>query len=210
MIKSIVLAGVISATLACSAAHASVVGLFNTGAGLATAADGQADANYKAGGTTPLVTYYNGAYVADTVGANQSLWLSTTAGGGSQTNFNIDVTTTFTVTDGSYHITGLWGVDNSGTLSLTGAGGSTLLSTISYGYPAFQSLTGFDFTVGPGTYTLDFALNNQEGPFALRVGDLSISAVPEPSTWAMMILGFVGVGFMTYRRRNQTSALTAA
>jgi PEP-CTERM motif len=28
------------------------------------------------------------------------------------------------------------------------------------------------------------------------------SAVPEPSTWAMMILGFFGVGFMAYRRRN--------
>jgi hypothetical protein len=28
------------------------------------------------------------------------------------------------------------------------------------------------------------------------------SAVPEPSTWAMMILGFLGIGFMTYRRRE--------
>ncbi|QHO76640.1 hypothetical protein ACH79_32435 [Bradyrhizobium sp. CCBAU 051011] len=28
-------------------------------------------------------------------------------------------------------------------------------------------------------------------------------AVPEPSTWAMMILGFFGVGFLAYRRRNQ-------
>ncbi|MCK1636032.1 PEP-CTERM sorting domain-containing protein [Bradyrhizobium sp. 157] len=28
-------------------------------------------------------------------------------------------------------------------------------------------------------------------------------AVPEPSTWAMMILGFAGVGFMAYRRRNR-------
>lgn len=27
--------------------------------------------------------------------------------------------------------------------------------------------------------------------------------VPEASTWAMMILGFAGVGFMAYRRRNQ-------
>ena len=27
-------------------------------------------------------------------------------------------------------------------------------------------------------------------------------AVPEPSTWAMMILGFAGVGYMTYRRRK--------
>jgi hypothetical protein len=40
-------------------------------------------------------------------------------------------------------------------------------------------------------------------------GTYSISAVPEPSTWAMMILGFAGVGFMTYRRRNQ-AALRAA
>ena len=28
------------------------------------------------------------------------------------------------------------------------------------------------------------------------------SAVPEPSTWAMMILGFFGVGYMAYRRKN--------
>jgi len=35
------------------------------------------------------------------------------------------------------------------------------------------------------------------------------AAVPEPSTWAMMILGFLGLGFMAYRRRNQASSLTA-
>ncbi|MBC9878334.1 PEPxxWA-CTERM sorting domain-containing protein [Bradyrhizobium sp. INPA01-394B] len=28
----------------------------------------------------------------------------------------------------------------------------------------------------------------------------TISAVPEPSTWAMMILGFLGVGFLAYRK----------
>jgi hypothetical protein len=33
-------------------------------------------------------------------------------------------------------------------------------------------------------------------------GTFTVSAVPEPSTWAMMILGFVGVGFMAYRRRT--------
>lgn len=36
-----------------------------------------------------------------------------------------------------------------------------------------------------------------------------VSAVPEPSTWAMMILGFAGVGFIAYRRRNQAAALAA-
>jgi len=31
------------------------------------------------------------------------------------------------------------------------------------------------------------------------------SAVPEPSTWAMMVLGFAGIGFMAYRRKNKQS-----
>jgi len=34
-------------------------------------------------------------------------------------------------------------------------------------------------------------------------GDVFTAAVPESSTWAMMILGFCGIGFLTYRRRNQ-------
>lgn len=34
----------------------------------------------------------------------------------------------------------------------------------------------------------------------------AISAIPEPSTWAMVILGFAGVGLLAYRRRNQAIA----
>jgi PEP-CTERM motif len=34
--------------------------------------------------------------------------------------------------------------------------------------------------------------------------------VPEPSTWAMMILGFAGVGFMAYRRKQNERALRLA
>ena len=45
-----------------------------------------------------------------------------------------------------------------------------------------------------------------------RIGGVGpiTSAVPEPSTWAMMILGFFGIGFMAYRRRNQSASLSAA
>ncbi|MEH2534324.1 hypothetical protein V1277_006379 [Bradyrhizobium sp. AZCC 1588] len=37
----------------------------------------------------------------------------------------------------------------------------------------------------------------------------NISAVPEPSTWAMMILGFAGVGYLAYRRRIQVAPTAA-
>lgn len=39
--------------------------------------------------------------------------------------------------------------------------------------------------------------------------DPQVAAVPEPSTWAMMILGFAGIGFLAYRRRNQAATLAA-
>jgi hypothetical protein len=34
-------------------------------------------------------------------------------------------------------------------------------------------------------------------------------AVPEPSTWAMMILGFAGIGFMAYRRKSNPASMAA-
>ena len=39
----------------------------------------------------------------------------------------------------------------------------------------------------------------------LQVDNAIGNGVPETSTWAMMILGFFGVGFMAYRRRSQVS-----
>jgi hypothetical protein len=39
------------------------------------------------------------------------------------------------------------------------------------------------------------------GPITLLTGP-PITPVPEPSTWAMMLLGFLGLGFLAHRRRN--------
>lgn len=42
------------------------------------------------------------------------------------------------------------------------------------------------------------------------VSGATISAVPEPSTWTMMVLGFAGVGFMASRlKQNKNAAATA-
>jgi PEP-CTERM motif-containing protein len=70
--------------------------------------------------------------------------------------------------------------------------------------------------VTPGYYGFQEATANiarvtlSNGAIANRNISIS-SAVPEPSTWAMMILGFAGVGFVAYRRsRKNTMALAAA
>jgi hypothetical protein len=49
---------------------------------------------------------------------------------------------------------------------------------------------------------------NQPGYWVMDDVTYVASAVPEPPTWAMMILGFAGVGYMTYRRRK-VAALAA-
>lgn len=47
-------------------------------------------------------------------------------------------------------------------------------------------------------------------PAAVLNLETSVAAVPEPSTWAMMILGFAGVGFIAYRRRQNGPKLGVA
>ena len=61
----------------------------------------------------------------------------------------------------------------------------------------------FDFTfVGTGSDTL--VISSQNDPNWNVWDDISITApVPEASTWAMMVLGFAGVGFMAYRRKSK-------
>ena len=41
------------------------------------------------------------------------------------------------------------------------------------------------------------------------VGDGVTASTPEPSTWAMMVLGFAGLGFAGYRKSRKTVAIAA-
>ena len=69
--------------------------------------------------------------------------------------------------------------------------------------PNCQGFGGSAVLAAPGDYYLN--LSGTGGGTAGYGGTLSVAAVPEPSTWAMMILGFFGVGFMAYRRRTQNA-----
>lgn len=99
----------------------------------------------------------------------------------------------------------VWGSpngDNTVTLSngdsLTTAG---LGATVNQQNNPAGYLIGLNLT--PGTTSVSFTTHETAFEFAFT------APVPEPSTWAMMILGFAGVGFMAYRRRNQTVRLVA-
>lgn len=62
-----------------------------------------------------------------------------------------------------------------------------------------------------GTSLTSLTLSSTDGFSQIKQFEISglTAAVPEPSTWAMMILGFAGVSFVAYRRRN-TAMLRAA
>jgi hypothetical protein len=66
-----------------------------------------------------------------------------------------------------------------------------------------------------GFFPYDYAahgVNPDDGSYGRSgvPGEWTVTAaVPEPSTWAMMILGFGGVGFMAYRRKSKPALLAA-
>jgi hypothetical protein len=69
------------------------------------------------------------------------------------------------------------------------------------------TITGTGFTSDELITAVSFQLSTEKNSY--QTGTFTAS-VPEPSTWAMMILGFVGLGFMAYRRKQQGTALHIA
>jgi hypothetical protein len=88
----------------------------------------------------------------------------------------------------------------------------TAFSEINFTLPA----GGFNFLKGFGPATSVGGVNGDLSGVATSGGTLSLTpigdvtfaseAAPEPSTWAMMIVGFVGVAFAGWRRRPAISA----
>jgi hypothetical protein len=58
-----------------------------------------------------------------------------------------------------------------------------------------------DFLLAIGPSGLDVHTVASE----VQVSVDGVGAVPEPSTWAMLVLGFAGIGFMAYRRKNEAT-----
>jgi hypothetical protein len=83
------------------------------------------------------------------------------------------------------------------------------------GYSIFQisDLSDPTFTIS-SNWTLQVFQGNIVVPADYQVQinvslPTGVAAVPEPSTWAMMLLGFIGIGAMAYRRSRKRSMAPA-
>ncbi len=104
-------------------------------------------------------------------------------------------------------------------IQLTGSFGGDAFATSTYSNTASAGQPGsfsdwmnasFTFTADSSSELLSFlAVGTPAGnvpPFALLDG-VSLTAVPEPATWAMMLVGFSGLGYAAFRRRRQAPAI---
>jgi PEP-CTERM motif len=81
-----------------------------------------------------------------------------------------------------------------------GYSGTALSDTATYGSQTFSSLG-----VTPGTYKWTWGTGANQN-FTLVIG---AAAVPEPSTWAMMLLGFAGLSYAGWRTQRKSAELAA-
>jgi hypothetical protein len=96
-----------------------------------------------------------------------------------------------------------WNVDFGGDTVSTGT-----IANANHGFTGWKT-ANFYFTADKTTETLSFlAIGGPRAslpPFALLDG-VSLTAVPEPATWAMMLVGFGGMGAAIRSRRNKAAA----
>jgi hypothetical protein len=134
---------------------------------------------WLASGGATGITYSNGAASSDTM--NNTLFLFTG-------NVTVAIGEMFSV-----------GHDDGVTLII---GGTTVVDEPG---PTALDITPFTWTGASGTYSFTLAYGECCGPPASLVVDLPLSSVPEPSTWAMLVVGFGGLGFAGFRRAHKTS-----
>jgi PEP-CTERM motif len=86
---------------------------------------------------------------------------------------------------------------------------------------ALKLVSTYAGTVSLAAGTHEFAFNFSRGetlfgrnPYigidGVSLTAQQVNAVPEPSTWAMMLLGFAGIGYGVYRRKKAAAATLAA
>ena len=102
--------------------------------------------------------------------------------------------------------TGVTGLGGGATASVFGPGGISGVSFIPMadgtGAPG-----GIDLSFAFGSETVNlYVLDGADWNVVTDISATAVAAVPEPSTWAMMILGFAGIVVMGAKRRREGGA----
>jgi hypothetical protein len=74
--------------------------------------------------------------------------------------------------------------------------------------PAGQWTTALTELLGPGDYFVEITGKNNVKLLGVG-GSVITTGVPEPSTWAMLALGFAGLGYAAFRRNAKGRAAVA-
>ncbi len=116
---------------------------------------------------------------------------------------------TFATLPGRAYTITLWLSHTLGTASVINSffldfGGTNIAGFSGYGAVPFTKLTYVRTATAPTT-TLKLTFRDAR-PTVFRLDDVSVTAVPEPATWALMILGF---GMVGVARRRQALARVA-
>lgn len=110
-------------------------------------------------------------------------------------------------TEGWHGVSGLSVALGAGTYWLGfGADGS---SGLAYHYGNAPNPLGNESRFSPGTPPSGRYVDIDPANFAWRVTGAAVAPVPEPATWALMIVGFAGLG-ASLRARRRPAAIAAA
>ena len=221
MNRSSLLTGLIASTaiLISASAHAAIVVTVGGVAGPAgqTSSFAPTTFNFNVAGTFPVFTPAAGVVTFQTgSGAgvdNPSGDTTQFASVGTAPNGSVGspaIASINTIAAGTKYVGLYWGsLDTYNTLSITDSSGT---------YDICSSCVGFGSGVlTPGgtisqyvniSDTLDITkITFKSTGVAFEFDNLTLAgAVPEASTWAMMILGFLGVGFFGYRKSSKSGA----
>jgi PEP-CTERM motif-containing protein len=121
-------------------------------------------------------------------------------------------TATLTFVDPVSYLSFLWGSpDLYNVLTITTNMGTQAFSAAGLGFPVTNGDQTFSqyvqFSGLGGDLIKSVSFTNSPATDAFETANFSVAAVPEPATWAMMLIGFGGIGIAMRRSKRRSRAL---